>query len=97
MKPSKSERQAKLLRIIRDSAVGTQEELALRMHEAGMEVTQATISRDIKELGIIKVTTTAGTQKYVPMERSGETTSIRLMKVFSEAVVHVDVAMNLLL
>ncbi|NLV48104.1 MAG: arginine repressor [Clostridiaceae bacterium] len=97
MKPSKSERQAKLLRIIRDSAVGTQEELALRMHEAGMEVTQATISRDIKELGIIKVTTTAGTQKYVPMERSGETTSIRLMKVFSEAVVHVDVAMNLVI
>ena len=97
MKPSKSERQARLLQIIRDAAIGTQEELVARMHDAGMDVTQATVSRDIKELGIIKVTTTSGSQKYIPMERSGETTSARLMNVFAEAVVHVDVAMNLVI
>ncbi len=97
MKPTKSERQAKLLEIIRDASVATQEELATLMLAAGMEVTQATVSRDIKDLGIIKVTTSTGAQKYVPMERSGETTSVRLLKVFSEAVVSVNVAMNLVI
>lgn len=97
MKPTKSERQAKLLEIIRDASVATQDELATLMQKAGMEVTQATVSRDIKDLGIIKVTTPTGAQKYVPMERSGETTSVRLLKVFSEAVVSVSVAMNLVI
>ncbi|MEA4888354.1 MAG: arginine repressor [Clostridiaceae bacterium] len=95
MKPSKSERQARLLQVIREKEIGTQEDLVAGLNGAGMEVTQATISRDIKELGIIKVTTGSGFQKYVPMERSGEVASGRLMKVFAEAVVHVDAAMNL--
>ena len=97
MKPSKSERQARLLQIIRQKAIATQDELAQSLIEAGMEVTQATISRDIKELGIIKVTTASGEQKYLPMERSGEVASGRLMKVFAEAVIQVDVAVNLVI
>ncbi|NLB44098.1 MAG: arginine repressor [Clostridiaceae bacterium] len=97
MKPSKSERQARLLQVIRDQVITTQDELASSLNAAGMEVTQATISRDIKELGIIKVATASGVQKYVPMERSGEAASGRLMKVFAEAVVQIDVAMNLVI
>ncbi|NLM15532.1 MAG: arginine repressor [Clostridiaceae bacterium] len=94
---SKSERQAKLLQLIREADISTQEELVVAFNKIGLEVTQATISRDIKELGIIKVTSGHGLQKYVPMERSGEVASGRLMKVFSEAVVQVDLAVNLVI
>ena len=95
MKPTKSERQARLLQVIREREISTQDELVASLNEAGMDVTQATVSRDIKELGIIKVSTGSGIQKYVPMERSGEAASGRLMKVFSEAVIQVDAAMNI--
>jgi transcriptional regulator of arginine metabolism len=97
MKPSKSERQSRLLQVIREQEISTQEELVTGLNQAGMEVTQATISRDIKELGIIKVSTAGGSQKYVPMERSGEVASGRLMKVFAEAVIQIDAAMNLVI
>jgi len=97
MRMSKSERQAKLLQLIREADISTQEELVVAFNKIGLEVTQATISRDIKELGIIKVTSGHGLQKYVPMERSGEVASGRLMKVFSEAVVQVDLAVNLVI
>ncbi len=97
MKVSKSERQARLLQLIREQAISTQDELANGLMSAGLDVTQATISRDIKELGIIKVTTVSGDQKYVPMERSGEIASGRLMNVFAEAVVQVDLAVNLVI
>ncbi|NLK88703.1 MAG: arginine repressor [Clostridiaceae bacterium] len=94
---SKSERQARLLQLIRESDISTQEELVVELNKIGLEVTQATISRDIKELGIIKVTSGHGLQRYVPMERSGEVASGRLMKVFSEAVIQVDLAVNLVI
>jgi transcriptional regulator of arginine metabolism len=97
MKMSKSERQSRLLQLIREKEIGTQEDLVAGLNETGLEVTQATISRDIKELGLIKVTVGSGLQKYVPMERSGEIVSGRLMKVFSEAVIQVDAAMNLVI
>lgn len=94
MKPSKSQRQSRILQIIRERSVETQEELVAVLRKTGMEVPQATISRDIKELGIIKVSTGEGKQKYVPMDRSGEVASGRLMKVFSEAVIMIEVAVN---
>ncbi len=94
MKPSKSQRQSRILQIIRERSIETQEELVEVLRKTGMEVTQATISRDIKELGIVKVSTGEGKQKYVPMDRSGEVASGRLMKVFSEAVIIIEVAVN---
>jgi transcriptional regulator of arginine metabolism len=94
---SKNERQSRLLQLIREKEIGTQEELAAGLNDAGLDVTQATVSRDIKELGLIKVTVGSGQQKYVAMERSGEVASGRLMKVFTEAVIQVDVAMNLVI
>ncbi len=94
MKPSKSQRQSRILQIVRERSIETQEELVDVLRKTGMEVTQATISRDIKELGIIKVSTGEGRQKYVPMDRSGEVASGRLMKIFSEAVILIEVAVN---
>ena len=90
MRPSKNPRQSRILQIVRTRNIGTQEELVAALQEVGMDVTQATVSRDIKELGIIKVATANGDQKYVPMNRSGEGASGRLMKVFSEAVTSID-------
>lgn len=92
MKPSKNPRQSRILQIVKTRNIGTQEELVLALQEAGMEVTQATVSRDIKELGIIKVATASGEQKYIPMNQSGEGASGRLMKVFTEAVISIDTA-----
>jgi transcriptional regulator of arginine metabolism len=83
------------LQLIQKKEIATQDELVSGLNAVDLDVTQATISRDIKELGIIKVTTASGTQKYVPMERSGEVASGRLMNIFAEAVVSIDYAMNL--
>lgn len=97
MKPDRNERQAKILQLIREQSIGTQEDLVACLHDTGMEVTQATVSRDIKALGVIKISTGQGHQKYIAMERSGEGSSGRLMKVFAEAVLQIDTAMNLVI
>jgi transcriptional regulator of arginine metabolism len=94
---SKNERQSRLLQLIRDRDIGTQEELAAALNAAGLDVTQATVSRDIKELGLIKVTIGSGQQKYVAMDHSGEVSSGRLLKVFAEAVIKIDIAANLVI
>jgi transcriptional regulator of arginine metabolism len=54
MKPNRNERQSKILQLIKESPIGTQEELVERLQNAGLDVTQATVSRDIKALGVIK-------------------------------------------
>lgn len=97
MRTDKIERQARLLQLIRDKDISTQDELVLAMRSSGMDVTQATVSRDIKELGIVKVMTGTGSQKYVSMQRTGESISGRLMKIYAESVLSVDLAMNLII
>ena len=56
MKTAKNSRQERILALIRDNDISTQEDLTAKVNQAGFEATQATISRDIKELGIIKIT-----------------------------------------
>ncbi len=60
----KSKRQRKIIEIIEKKAIATQEELALELEKNGFEVTQATVSRDIKELGLIKIPAGNNTYKY---------------------------------
>lgn len=96
MKFGKIERQSRLLQLIRDQVLATQEEAAAALAAAGMEVTQATVSRDIKELGILKVATADGRARYMAPERSGEGASGRLMMVFAQAVTDVRDAGNLI-
>ena len=95
MRADKIERHNRLLQLIRDKEISTQDDLVTLMKNEGFEVTQATVSRDIKELGIVKVMAGHGIQKYAAIERTGESISTRLMKVYSESVVSVDTAMNL--
>ncbi|MCR4718852.1 MAG: arginine repressor, partial [Firmicutes bacterium] len=60
----KQKRQQQILKIISERDIKTQEELTDRLKSAGFLVTQATVSRDIKELGLIKLSLSDGTYKY---------------------------------
>lgn len=93
----KSQRQAKILEIISNKDVETQEQLLAELQDSGFRGTQATISRDIKELRIVKELTSQGTYRYTTSanELNG-TFSARLNTIFRECVVSFDYAQNLI-
>ena len=95
-KQSKKERQAAILNLIASETVRTQEELSRRLRENGFDATQATVSRDIAELNIIKTLTSDGQSKYISMTRSEDVENQRLLSVFSQAVTDLKQAENLL-
>ena len=92
----KAKRQEKILEIIASESIETQEQLLAALRSAGMNVTQATISRDIKELHLVKELTSYGTYKYVV---SGRRASLnfagRLRTIFKEGVTSFDRAQNI--
>lgn len=92
----KSQRQAKILEIIADRNVETQEQLLAALQSEGFRGTQATISRDIKELRIVKELTSLGTYRYTTStsEITGTFTS-RMNTIFRECVVKFDYAQNI--
>ena len=93
----KTQRQAKIMEIISTKDIETQEQLLQALQEAGYYSTQATISRDIKELRIVKELTSFGTYRYttaskeVPSSFSG-----RLNTIFRECVTSFDYAQNII-
>ena len=92
----KTQRQAKILEIITTGNVETQEQLLQELRDAGFLSTQATISRDIKELRIIKELTSMGTYRYTTSSKEvGGTFSTRLNTIFRECVTGFDYAQNL--
>ena len=92
----KSQRQAKILEIISTINVETQEQLLQELEQAGFRSTQATISRDIKELRIVKALTTLGTYRYTTAAKEVPTSfSNRLNTIFRECVTRYDYAQNL--
>ena len=92
----KSQRQAKILEIISTINVETQEQLLQELELAGFRSTQATISRDIKELRIVKELTTLGTYRYTTAAKEVPTSfSNRLNTIFRECVTRYDYAQNL--
>ncbi len=96
MAKEKRDRQKKLLEIIRDNCISTQDELTRALCDAGYETTQATISRDINELHIVKITMADGRQKYMCMNNETDIRTRRILTVFSQAVVDIKVAQNFL-
>jgi transcriptional regulator of arginine metabolism len=92
----KLDRHSRILQIIDEKDIETQEELAEELRLSGFEVTQATVSRDIKELRLIKVLTSTGIYKYAPMDRGETAISDRLIRLFSESVISMDHANNLI-
>lgn len=93
----KSQRQAKIMEIISTTNVETQEQLLAALQKAGFRGTQATISRDIKELRIVKELTSLGNYRYAPSaaEVPGSFSS-RLNTIFRECVTAVDYAQNII-
>jgi len=93
----KSQRQAKIMEIISTINVETQEQLLAQLQEAGFTSTQATISRDIKELRIVKELTSFGTYRYTTAARELPATfSARLNTIFRECVTGFDYAVNII-
>lgn len=91
----KYNRHAKILDIIENNDIETQEELAEKLKEQGMDVTQATVSRDIKELRLIKVMTPEAKYKYSAFAQSENQVSNRLITILTEAYVSSDYANNI--
>ena len=92
----KNDRQAKILAIIERESIDTQEQLQQRLQEEGIRCTQATISRDIKQLHLIKEPIGQGQYRYaVSVQRSRLNVADKLRTIFRESIVSVDYAQNL--
>ena len=92
----KAMRHARILQLIDGMEIDTQEMLADQLLARGVSVTQATISRDIKELRLVKVLTDHGTYKYSTADRVEKNVSDRMIRLFSESVVSLTEAENLI-
>jgi len=93
----KSQRQAKILEIIATRNIETQEQLLAVLQQEGFRGTQATISRDIKELRIVKELTSLGTYRYTTSNNEMSATfSSRMNTIFRECVVSYDYAQNII-
>lgn len=93
----KTQRQAKIMEIISTRDIETQEQLLAALQEAGFYSTQATISRDIKELRVVKELTSFGTYRYTTSAKDGSHTfSARLNTIFRECITNIDYAQNII-
>ena len=88
-------RQNKVLELIRTREIETQEKLCQLLRESGFDVTQATVSRDIKELQLIKILSPSGRYKYAVSNGEPGPVSDRFVKIFKETIKSVDAAGNL--
>lgn len=92
----KSSRQNEIIQLISSRDIETQEELAAELRELGYKVTQATVSRDIRELRLIKVAAKDGGYKYARPERHETAVSERLTRILTDSLVHVDHSGNII-
>ena len=92
----KVERHSKIVELIGKYEIETQEELADYLNKAGYRVTQATVSRDIREMKLTKIATEKGRQKYAVISGNDTEITERLTRVFREAVVKMDYAQNMI-
>ena len=92
----KNDRQTKILEIIDREPIDTQEQLQQRLQEMGITCTQATISRDIKQLHLIKEPIGQGRYRYaVSIQRNRLNVADKLRTIFRESIVNVDYAQNI--
>ena len=92
----KTKRQTKMLELIQKHDIETQEELSDYLQKEGYQVTQATVSRDIRELKLTKVAMSNGRQKYAALTEANEDLSEKYTRVFRDAFVSMDMAQNIL-
>ncbi|MBQ8908934.1 MAG: arginine repressor [Clostridia bacterium] len=92
---ARSARQSKILELISTKEIETQDELARELRNANFDITQATISRDIKELGLTKILSSTGKYKYCIVTSGEQVISNKYITIFKESVISVKPAMNL--
>ena len=92
----KAKRQAVIREIVERQNIQTQEELAEALRAHGMVVTQATVSRDIKEMHLLKVLSEDGGYRYATIDRENQSTSDRLIRMLSDSVLDMASANNLI-
>lgn len=92
----KSARHNLILEIIEDKDIETQEELAEELKNHGVKVTQATVSRDIKELRLLKVLSEHGGYKYATVERAEKGMNDRFIRILTESIVSIECVGNLM-
>ena len=86
----KNKRHVMIMELIGSHDIETQEELAIMLKEAGQDVTQATVSRDIKELNLVKVSNNRGGYKYSSQSGASGGISTRHLRIFSDTVLSID-------
>ena len=91
----KLKRHEKIIELVNKYEIETQEELASLLNQAGFRVTQATISRDIKDLRLVKTLGSDGKYRYVSASRSSTDIRTNFSNLFSTSVNSIDVAQNL--
>jgi len=90
-------RQSKITELINKNDIETQEELAELLTKAGYNVTQATISRDIRELKLTKIAVDDGKQKYIVLNNKETGLSEKYIRVLKDGFVHMDMAQNIMI
>lgn len=92
----KTNRQSKIIEIIQKNEVETQDELSALLEKDGFRVTQATVSRDVRELKLTKIPTAGGRQKYAVITDAPENLSKKYERVLREGFLSMDMAQNIL-
>lgn len=92
----KVSRHAKIIELINQYDIETQEELADRLNQSGFKVTQATVSRDIRDLKLTKMSVDGGRQKYVVLKPEDGGMTEKYMRVLRDGYVSMDMAQNIL-
>ena len=92
----KVNRHAKIVELINKYQLETQEELAERLNQVGFHVTQATVSRDIRDLKLTKVPAENGKQKYAVLESGNTAMGEKYIRILRDGFVSMDMAQNIL-
>lgn len=92
----KKSRHGKIVELIEAYDIETQDELAEKLKDAGFQVTQATVSRDIRELKLSKVPTGNGKQKYVVLRHDDSHLGDKYIRVLKDGFISMDMAQNIL-
>ena len=92
----KTKRQSKILELIQKYEIETQEELSTYLEKEGYAATQATISRDIRELKLTKIPMNSGKQKYAVLTEAKEQMTEKFVRVLRDGFISMDMAQNIL-
>lgn len=92
----KRNRHDKIIELVQKYDIETQEDLVLKLREAGYEVTQATVSRDIRQMRLTKIAGKDGKQKYFAMSAENGYLGDKYSRVLKEGFISIDAAMNMI-